>query len=60
MREDLIKALKSHDWAYQYADQFSIWDRGRAERSRIYDMIKVAHEEGWGQEAEDLFNEYQK
>jgi hypothetical protein len=58
MREDLIKALKSHDWYYQYSDNYKVWDRGRLQRQRINEMVSQAKGEGWGDEAEELYNQY--
>ena len=43
MREDLIKALESHDWAYEYADDYKKYQRGSNQRKAIYAMIKEAH-----------------
>jgi len=58
MREDLIKALESHDWFYQRSDDYRKWTRGSEQRSRIHDMIDQAKELGWGDEAEQLYNKY--
>lgn len=60
MREDLIKALKSHDWAYEYADDYKKYQRGSNQRKAIYAMIKDAKEQGWGDDADQLYNEYKK
>jgi hypothetical protein len=60
MREDLITALKSHDWTYEYADDYRAYQRGSNERKAIYAMIKSAKEQGWGDDADKLYNEYKK
>lgn len=36
---DLEKALKSHDWTYEYSDDHTVYKRGKAEREHIYDLI---------------------
>lgn len=33
--EQYIAALKSHDWMYAYADDGSIYNRGKAERDAL-------------------------
>lgn len=60
MREDLIKALKSHDWTYEYADDYKKYQRGSNQRRAIYAMIKQAKDQGWGSEADALYNEYKE
>lgn len=60
MREDLIKALERHDWAYEYADDYKKYQRGSNQRKAIYAMISVAKEQGWGDDADQLYNEYKK
>jgi hypothetical protein len=60
MRENLIKALESHDWKYEYADDYRAYQRGSNERKAIYAMIKDAKQQGWGDDADALYNEYKK
>jgi len=38
MNESLVileKLLQSHDWHFDYSDDYSVWKRGMAERSAI-------------------------
>ena len=38
MNESLVileKLLKSHDWSFDYSDDYSVWKRGMAERQAI-------------------------
>tara|TARA_R100000951_G_scaffold30311_1_gene26094 strand:- start:520 stop:768 length:249 start_codon:yes stop_codon:yes gene_type:complete len=60
MRGELIQALKSHDWTYEYADDFSKYTRGKNQRVAINIMIQQATEEGWGDEAKLLYNEHKE
>lgn len=60
MREEFIQALKSHDWTYEYADDFKKYTRGSSQRKAIYAMIKQAKDQGWGDDADKLYNEYKK
>jgi hypothetical protein len=60
MREELIQALKSHDWTYEYADDYKKYTRGSNQRKAIYAMIAQSKEEGWGDDAELLYNEYKE
>lgn len=36
--EDYIEKLKSHDWFYEYSDDYSVWKRGCTQRGEILDM----------------------
>lgn len=39
--EDYIKALKAHDWYYEYSDDHSVWTRGRASKVALNAMQLV-------------------
>jgi hypothetical protein len=58
--EDLEKALKSHDWLYQYADDFRVWNRGHEQKANINRLMHIASKEGWGDKAKELYQKYKK
>lgn len=39
--EDYRKALASHDWTYDYSDDYSVWCRGRDSLARLQAMART-------------------
>ena len=56
--QTLEKLLKSHDWFYQYSDDFNVYERGDRELNTINEVIKVLEDTGFGKEANDLYDKY--
>ena len=48
----LEKLLKSHDWYFDYSDDYSVWKKGMAERSAINQEQKRLVNDGLATEAE--------
>lgn len=46
LRAELIALLESHDWTYQYSDDYSVWSQGAAQRRKIEALVKLLPEEG--------------
>lgn len=38
LREQLIDALKHHDWFYEYSDDFREWSAGNAHHQKILNL----------------------
>ena len=59
---DLEKMLGSHDWTYEYSDDYRYWTRGADERSRIHAKIKElgAKDKALGDKALEMFQSYAK
>ena len=57
--DTFVKALKSHDWYYDYSDDHSVWKQGEAERAQLRMMYR-AFDAGlarnvWNEHAPDTF-----
>ena len=55
MNEPLVileKLLKSHDWYFDYSDDYSVWKKGMAERSAINQEQKRLVSNGLASEEE--------
>ena len=46
------ESLATHDWQYDYSDDYSVWARGKSQRAAILDMRKNIDPEG------KIWNEY--
>lgn len=57
---DLERALRTHDWWYEYSDDHSLYSRGRAERDKINWMIRALESAGQQAEAKDLYKKIQQ
>ena len=53
--EDL---LKNHDWFYQYSDDFSVYKSGQEKWYKITDAMKALENDGFGKEADELYEKY--
>lgn len=40
IKEEFADMLGSHDWTFEYSDDFKIWERGIEHRKKIFDFIK--------------------
>lgn len=49
--------LKSHDWNYEYSDDFRVWSNGRIQSDYIKHLVKVLskHDED---KAKEMYNKY--
>ena len=56
--QTLEKLLKSHDWFYQYSDDYSVYERGDRESNTINEVINALKDTGFGKEADDLYDKY--
>ena len=41
LREELIDALKRHDWHYGYSDDYRYWRAGADQRQRIRQLVAL-------------------
>ena len=60
LKENFIKALKSHDWFFDFSDDHSVWTRGRDEKSSLVAMGEqlVKSEEMTSGQVANLWNEF--
>ena len=56
MIETLEALLKTHDWYYEYADDYRVWKRGLDERKNISRLMSELLESGQGEECVALYN----
>lgn len=57
-KEDFIQLLKSHDWTYQFSDDYKVYQRGQGERDLIREAKNNLGE--LGQQLYDIYNEAPK
>ena len=58
MLDKLKDALANHDWYYHMSDSHAAYSRGRREATEISILMKTALVAGEGEQAAELFNEY--
>jgi len=63
MNESLVvleKLLRSHDWYFDYSDDYSVWKKGMAERSSINTEQKRLIDSGLAtvEEVQELTQKY--
>ena len=63
MNESLVvleKLLRSHDWYFDYSDDYSVWKKGMAERSAINQEQKRLIDSGLAtvEEVQELTQKY--
>jgi len=56
--QTLEELLKSHDWFYQYSDDYSVYEQGKSAWYSITEVIKALKEAGFGKEADDLYDKH--
>lgn len=56
MLEELEAALKSHDWYYNYSDDYGAWQKGSTESKAISKLMQQLLADGFGDEAAELYN----
>jgi hypothetical protein len=54
IEQELEKALRSHDWYYQYSDDSRAWQKGQDEKNEISSLMKQLPRE----KAVELYNKY--
>ena len=54
MLEELEAALKSHDWYYNYSDDYGAWQKGSIESKAISKLMQQLLADGFGDEAAEL------
>ena len=57
---DLDRFLRSHDWYFDYSDDYSVWKKGMAERSAINTEQKRLIDSGLAtvEEVQELTQKY--
>jgi hypothetical protein len=57
---DLDRFLRSHDWYFDYSDDYSVWKKGMAERSSINTEQKRLIDSGLAtvEEVQELTQKY--
>lgn len=55
---ELEDKLKSHDWHSEYSDDYRAWKQGWDESLRIKAMLNQLAFDGFGSEAQALYNKY--
>ena len=53
--ERLEQELNSHDWTYQFSDDYRYYSSGEAHKKRIMDLYNIVKKQGKGKEAIDLW-----
>lgn len=59
-RVKLENALRTHDWFYERTEDPSKYRRGTQQRDEIRNIMNSAKEQGWGEEAEEMYNQYKR
>lgn len=54
----LEKQLESHDWFYEYSDDYRYWGAGLKEKLEIADTMKLMREAGYGDLAVSMYKKY--
>jgi hypothetical protein len=50
--------LKNHDWTYQMSEDSYYYRRGQKQLKEIEEAISQAGESEWGEEYQNLYNQY--
>lgn len=58
--ESYKQALSNHDWYYQYADDYSVYCKGKRTLSAIEQCLYKCHQAGLHEEAEEIYSEFQE
>ena len=58
--DQLREALASHDWYYNYSDDYSVYSRGQRKWSNICSLRQQAAQAGLQAEADALYDRYAK
>ena len=56
--KQLQDALATHDWFYQYSDDFAVYKKGRSSLQRIKSYINILKQKGFENEAKALYDKY--
>jgi len=54
----LENQLKSHDWYYDYSDDYSVWNKGKDKETEIRSLISQLKKEGKRTEVEKIWQKY--
>lgn len=57
-REDFIQLLEWHDWHYERSDDHRKYIKGGQQRASIQRALDKSKEEGWGDEAKSIYDQY--
>ena len=56
------KMVRSHDYYYEYSDDYRVWERGRAEKAALRAAMKElpegVGERIWEEEIKSMYSEY--
>lgn len=58
--ESYKQALSDHDWYYQYADDYSVYCKGKRTLSAIGQALFKCNQAGLEKEAEEIYSEFQE
>ena len=60
--QELESMLQSHDWTYEYSDDWSYWQRGSKERDAIHAKIREIgkQDKALGDQALEMYQSYAK
>lgn len=58
--EQLKAALASHDWYYNYSDDYTVYRKGQRQWSNICILREQANQAGLKAEADALYEHYSK
>ena len=56
--KQLEVALSTHDWFYQYSDDFAVYKKGRSSLQRIKSYMNTLKEKGYEDESKELYKKY--
>lgn len=57
--EEFVNVLSGHDWYYDYADDFSVFERGLRSKKKIMDLFKQVMDLGMDPKAAvDIYNQH--
>ena len=54
--ESFAEMLKNHDWFFNYSDDHRYYTKGREQRTAIDNAFKELTDQGFREEARDLYN----
>jgi hypothetical protein len=54
----LRKLMESHDWYYDFSDDYSVWSKGHQQHNAIRRLAESLDQRGVSDEVDELFKRY--
>lgn len=56
--EQLTSLCEKHDWFFSFSDDHQVWKKGCAESDRIKEVMFGLQQQGMGQQAKQIYNNW--